>query len=82
MVRTRFVGAHTVKATNVHHPPYFIPEYLPDPPEICVESVGYLLNTYTAQSVSHTLAALEPFWLPEQLAEIRQLFETSDANEV
>lgn len=81
-VKTRFVGAHTVKATNVHHPPYFIPEYLPDPPEICVESVGYLLNTYTAQSVSHTLAALEPFWLPDQLAEIRQLFETSDANEV
>jgi hypothetical protein len=82
MVRTRFVGAHTVKATNVHHPPYFIPEYLPDPAAIYVESVGYLLNTYTAQSVSHTLAALEPFWLPEQLAEIRQLFENSDANEV
>ncbi|MFE1744082.1 hypothetical protein [Coleofasciculus sp. H7-2] len=82
MVRTRFVGAHTVKATNIHHPPYFIPEYLPDPPEICIESVGYLLNTYTAQSVNHTLSALEPFWLPEQLAEIRQLFEFSDANEV
>jgi hypothetical protein len=82
VVQTLFVGAHVVKATNIHHPPYFIPEYLPDPPEICTQSVGYLLNTYTAQSVNHTLAALEPFWLPEQLAEIRQLFETADANEV
>jgi hypothetical protein len=82
MVQTLFVGAQVVKATNIHHPPYFIPEYLPDPPETCMQSVGYLLNTYTAQSVNHTLAALEPFWLPEQLAEIRQLFETADANEV
>jgi hypothetical protein len=82
MVQTLFVGAHVVKATNIHHPPYFIPEYLPDPPAVCTQSVGYLLNTYTAQSVNHTLAALEPFWLPEQLAEIRQLFETDDANEV
>lgn len=88
IVRTRFVGADTVKATNIHHPPYFIPEYLPVPSaspaplETCIESVGYLLNTYTAQSVSYTLPALEPFWLPEQLAEIRQIFETSDANKV
>ncbi|MDJ0676522.1 MAG: hypothetical protein QNJ36_14260 [Calothrix sp. MO_167.B42] len=82
MVRTRFVGAHIVKTTNIHHPLYFIPEYLPNPPDTCIESVGYLLNTYTAQSQNLTLAALEPFWLPEQLAEIRQLFEISDANEV
>lgn len=82
IVRTRFVGAHTVQATNIHHPPYFIPEYLPNPTDTRVESVGYLLNTYTAQSINHTLAALEPFWLPEQLSEIRQLFENSDANEV
>jgi hypothetical protein len=82
IVRTQFVGAHVVKATNIHHPPYFIPEYLPNPPEICTHSVGFLLNTYTAQSVNHTLTALESFWLPEQLAEIRQLFEAADANEV
>jgi hypothetical protein len=82
MVKTRFVGAHVVKATKIHHPPFFMPEYLPNPPAICNESVGYLLNTYTAQSIHHTLAALEPFWLPSQLAQIRQLFELADGNKV
>lgn len=82
VVSTQFVGAHVVKATNIHHPPYFIPEYLPGQTDAESVSVGYLLNTYTAQSVGHTLCALEPFWLPEQLADIRQLFETGDANQV
>ncbi len=81
-VKTKFVGAHTVNVTNIHYPPYFIPEYLPNPPEICTESVGYLLNTYTFQSINHTLTSLKTFWLPEQLAEIYQVFRNKNINEV
>ncbi|MEG3934104.1 MULTISPECIES: hypothetical protein [unclassified Microcoleus] len=81
-VKTRFAGAHVIKATNIHHSPYFIPEYFPEQTDVQGLSVGYLLNTYTAQSVSHTLCALEPFWVPDQLDEIRHLFESQDANQV
>ena len=82
MMSTKFLGASVVKATTIHHPPYFIPDYLPGKSSSISASVGYLLNTYTAQSLCHTLCAIEPLWDTEQINEIRQVFNDANANQM
>jgi hypothetical protein len=72
-----FFGADVIKATNIHHPPYFIPEYFPDSKESNI-SVGYLLSTYAAHSIGHTIEAIKPLWDVQQIEEIKLAFETEE----